>query len=175
MIKKYKSFYTERLLLRAASSEDADLVYILLNTPKWKEFIGDRNVNNLDDAKRYIDERMIPQYERLGYGNYTMIRKADEVKMGFCGLYDREGLEGVDIGFAILPEFECKGYTYEAAKLMMDIGFNTIGLSMIQGITSKKNIASQALLKKLGLTFKGPVSLPDDEEEILLFQKQSDR
>lgn len=174
MIKKYKSFDTERILLRAASLEDADLVFNLLNTPKWKEFIGDRNVNNQDDAKQYIEERMIPQYERLGYGNYTMIRKADKVKMGFCGLYDREVLEGVDIGFAILPEFEGKGYTFEAASLMMDIGFNTIGLSTIQGITSKKNTASQALLRKLGLEFIGPFLLPDDDEEILLFQKKSE-
>ena len=102
-----------------------------------------------------------------------MIRKSDQVKMGLCGLYDREGLESVDIGFAILPEFEGQGYTYEASSFMLDLGFNTFGLSKIQGITSKVNIASQNLLQKLGLESMGEVSLPNDEEEVLLYQKTS--
>ena len=36
--------------------------------------------------------------------------------MGSCGLYDREGLDGVDIGFAFLPQFEGQGFGFEAAK-----------------------------------------------------------
>lgn len=171
MVKKYDIFETERLILRATEESDADLVLKILNTPKWTRYIGDRNVHSLDEAAMYIKERMLPQYNRLGYGNYCMIRKSDQVKMGLCGLYDREGLESVDIGFAILPEFEGQGYTYEASSFMLDLGFNTFGLSKIQGITSKINIASQNLLQKLGLESMGEVSLPNDEEEVLLYQK----
>lgn len=46
----------------------------------------------------------------------TVIRKLDNVKIGTCGLYDREGIDGVDIGFAFLPEYEKKGFAFENAN-----------------------------------------------------------
>lgn len=59
---------------------------------------------------------MRPQFERLGFGNYIMIRKSDGIKLGSCGLYDREGLDGIDIGYALMPQFERQGYAIEAAS-----------------------------------------------------------
>ena len=38
---------------------------------------------------------MTPQFERLGYSNYTLIRKQDNQKIGTGGLYDRLGLKGL--------------------------------------------------------------------------------
>lgn len=174
MIKKYEVLETDRLRLKAVSLDDAKLVLDVLTMPKWKEFIGDRNINDEEDAITYIKERMLPQYEKIGYGNYCVIRKSDDAKMGFCGLYDREGLESVDIGFAILPEYEGKGYTYEAARCMLSFGFDTLGIKLIQGITSKENIASQRLLEKIGLESKGEVRLPNEDEDLLLYNKISD-
>lgn len=171
MVKKYDVFETDRLYLKATDLDDSKLLLELLNTPKWIRFIGDREVHDIHAAKQYIRDRMLPQYERLGYGNYCMIRKTDKMKMGFCGLYDREGLDSVDVGFAILPEYEGQGYTFEAASFMLDFGFNTLNLSMIQGITDKENIASQRLLEKLGLKSKGTVLLPGDTEETIVYQK----
>jgi ribosomal-protein-alanine N-acetyltransferase len=171
MVKKYDLFETDRLYLKATDLADSKLLLELLNTPKWIRFIGDRDVHDIRAAKKYIQDRMLPQYERLGYGNYCMIRKHDETSLGFCGLYDRDGLDSVDVGFAILPAFEGQGYTFEAASFLLDFGFNTLNLSMIQGITAKDNIASQRLLEKLGLESKGTIFLPDDTEETILYQK----
>jgi len=108
----YKEFETERLIIKPTSEKDGEFIFELLNTPKWIEFIGDRNVKSVEDAKEYIQNKMTSQLERLGYSNYTLIKKPDGVKIGTCGLYDREGLEGIDIGFAFLPEYEKKGYAY---------------------------------------------------------------
>lgn len=166
----YTFFETDRLNLRATHLEDAEFVLKILNMPKWKLYIGDRNVHTKEEASDYIKERMLPQLERIGYGNYTMIRKSDGAKIGLCGLYDREGLDGVDIGFATLPAFEGKGYTYEAASFILEKAFDTFNLNQVQGITSKKNIASQHLLEKLGLKNMGEVHLPGDEEALYLFQ-----
>ena len=91
----YKTFETERLILRPTTVDDAKMILDLLNSPKWIQNIGDRNVNNLDEAKAYIEAKIKPQLRRLGYSNYTLIRKSDNQKVGSCGLYDREGLEGV--------------------------------------------------------------------------------
>lgn len=168
-MKKYKTFETERLFLKPTSIDDAKFVLELLNTPKWIKNIGDRNVKTLEDAKKYINERMIPQLERLGYSNYTVIRKADHVKIGSCGLYDREGLEGIDIGFAFFPAYEKKGYAYEAATRLKNAAFNEFGLQTINAITIKDNVASQRLLERLGLKQIKSMKLFDKDEELLVY------
>lgn len=78
-----------------------------------------------------------------------MIRKKDHQKIGICGLYDREGLEGIDIGFALLPEYEKTGFVFEAANKLKDAAFNEFEIKVISAITTKDNISSQKLLEKM--------------------------
>lgn len=166
----YKTFETERLLIRPVEEEDAEFVLELLNTPKFLELIGDREVRDIDQAKQYIRKKMLPQLYRLGFGNYAVVRKTDGVLLGTCGLHDREGLEGVDIGFAFLPQHEGKGYAYESAVRLKQAALEDFGIKQILGITSKANLASQKLLLKLGLQFERTITLPKEEEEILLYR-----
>lgn len=168
-MKRFDTLQTERLWLKLATLEDASFILKLLNTPKWKQFIGDRHVYTLEEAENYIKERMLPQHHKLGYGNYIVIDKESNVKMGSCGLYDRDGVEGLDIGFAFLPDYEGKGYAYESARMVMDLAINELNTNKISGITDKENFSSQKLLKKLGLKFKKMITLPNEDEEIMLF------
>lgn len=80
-------------------------------------------------AKGYIEHRVLSQYKRLGYSSFTIIRKSDHEKLGVCGIYEREGLDSKDIGFAFLPEFEGQGFGYEAASALRDAAFKEFGLS----------------------------------------------
>lgn len=166
----HKTFDTERLHLRPANTEDAAFILKLLNTPKWFQYIGDRNVRTLEAAEKYIKERMLPQLERLGFGNYTVIRKVDGVKLGCCGIYDREGLEVVDIGFSFLPEFEGMGYAYESAVCVKEAAFIVFNLKKIGAITLEDNTASRKLLEKLGLQFLKMIQVGDDPEELCYYE-----
>lgn len=170
--KEYKTFETERLLIRPTAVEDAKLIFRILNTPKWLKFVGDRKVYSEEDAAAYIKNKMIPQLLQLGYSNNTIIRKEDEQKIGICGLYKRDGLETVDIGFAYLPEFEGMGYGYEAANRILQAASLDFHISEVCGITVKENIASQRLLEKLGLKHTKMVTLPGDEVELLYYEKK---
>ena len=167
--RRYFTYETERLRVRPTSEEDAGFIVELFNTPKWLKFIGDRNVKTLEDAKTYIQNKMLPQLKRLGYSNYTVIRKEDNCKIGSCGLYDREGLEGIDIGFAFLPEYEGKGYAYEASIVLKNAAFSKFEITELRAITVKENISSQKLLERLGLSLEGTTKLPGGEEELLLY------
>ena len=165
----YKIFETERLLIKPTLEEDAVFILELLNTPKWIKYIGDRNVKTVASAKEYIKTKMLPQLKKLGYSNYTVIRKVDSVKIGTCGIYDRDGIEGVDIGFAFLPKYEKNGYAFESVNQLKNKAFNEFGLPLINAITVKDNLASQKLLEKLGLTFIKKIHIPNDKEELLLY------
>jgi ribosomal-protein-alanine N-acetyltransferase len=164
-----KEIETVRLYLKATDIEDAPFILELFNTPKWIRFIGDRNVKDLASATEYIKSRMLPQMEAYGFGNYVLVRKEDGAKIGTCGLYKREGLDGVDIGFAMLPNFEGKGYSSEAAIKLKQLAKNEFHLERLNGITLPENAASRNLLEKLGLKLEGAIRLPNDIEDLLLY------
>lgn len=162
-------YETERLFLTPTSVKDAEFILELLNTPKWIQFIGDRNVKNLADAEHYIQTKILPQYEKKGFGNYTVSLKENNVKIGSCGLYDREGVDGIDIGFAFLPAYEKMGYAYESASKVKELALNEFKLDQLSAITDKLNLGSQKLLEKLNLNYSEIITLPNSNEELLLY------
>lgn len=168
----YSIFETERLLLRPFATTDAAFILKLLNSPKWLQYIGDRNVHTEEEAAAYIQQRMIPQLEKLGYGNNLVIRKEDNALMGACGLYERPGLPIVDIGFAFLPEYEGKGYGYEAASCLLRAGKEKFGLTKVCAITTTDNTVSQKLLNKLGLQYIKMVQVEPGKDELMYYEKE---
>ena len=170
----YKRFETERLKIRPANEEDASFYLELLNSPKWIKYVGKRDVKTEEEAQQYIRDKMMSQLERLGYSNYTIIRKEDDEKIGCCGLYDREGLDGVDIGFALLTAYEKRGYALEAATAIKEAAINEFGIQKLKAITIKENTASQKLLEKLGLRYVKAIKIAADAEEVMLYELPRD-
>lgn len=165
-----KTYETERLIIKLVDLNDAEFLMKLVNTEKWLKNIGDRNIHNLEDAQKYVREKNLPQIERLGFGNAVVILKGSNAKIGTVGLYDREGIDGVDIGFAFLEEYEGKGYAYESAKKMMDIGICDFGIKKVSAITLPGNFSSIKLIEKLGLKFKEVARIPNDTEDLNLYE-----
>lgn len=163
-----KVLETERLTLRLQTTEDADFILELVNDPSWLQFIGDRGVRTVEDAREYI-LNSINMYEKSGFCFYLVERKEDNIPLGICGLVKRDALEDVDIGFAFLPTYWGKGYAYEAASAVLAYGLDTLGLKRIVAITTQDNHASAKLLEKVGLKFERLVQLSNDEEELRLF------
>ncbi len=168
-MRSFLQFETERLQLRPTSRYDAAFILALFNSPKWLRFIGDRQVRSMQQVEIYIAEKIEPQFGRLGYGNYTVVNKVDGCKIGSCGLYDRIGLDGIDLGFAFLPEFEGKGFAFEAANRLKKAAFENFSLTKLSAITTPDNLSSQKLLDKLGFQFVNSFSLPDDIDELWLY------
>ena len=164
-----KVLETDRLILRRLTVDDAPFILALLNDPAWIKYIGDRGVRTIDDARANILNVHIATYERLGFGFYLTERKSDGAPIGLCGLIHREGLEDVDIGFALLPDFRAGGYASEAALAVMAYANNDLKLTRIVGITSHDNVSSIKLLEKIGLKFERMVTLPKIEGEVMLF------
>jgi ribosomal-protein-alanine N-acetyltransferase len=167
-----KVYETERLIIRPMSPEDRDLIFELYNAPKFIQYIGDRHIKTLDDAENYIVNKFLPQIERLGFGNYLILTKEGNEKIGGVGIFEREGLDILDIGYSLLERFEGKGYAYEAAQKVKSIGMEDFGLSKISAIISKDNFSSQKLIEKLGLKFKKHVTLPDEDEELNYYETE---
>ncbi len=160
---------TDRLFLRKLTMEDAKFMLDLLNQPSFIQFIGDRKVRTLEDARAYILNGAVKSYELHGFGLYLTALKDSGVPIGICGLVKRDALPDADIGFAFLPLFWLQGYAFESASAVMNYGKNVLGLPRIVGITSPDNIGSIRVLEKIGLRFERMVRLSEDDIELKLF------
>lgn len=166
------TYETERLLIKPTDLEDLDFLVEILNTPKYYQYIGDRNVRTKEDAENYFNERIFPQYKKLGFGNYTVMLKSDGTKIGFCGVYVRPNLEVPDIGFAFFEEYEGKGYAFESADFIKNLVNKEFHINKLGGITVAYNHSSRRLLEKLGLTFQKKIFLEGDSEELMYYEIQ---
>ncbi|MBL7961856.1 GNAT family N-acetyltransferase [bacterium] len=160
---------TERLTIRELITDDSEFILKLVNTPTWLKFIGDRGVKNLDDAKKYIENGPVKSYADNGFGLYLMELKNEKTPIGMCGLIKRDFLSDPDIGFALMPEYEGKGYGYESASAVLSYGQRQLRLEKIVAITVRENANSIRLLEKIGLREEGTVVYPGTDEELLLF------
>lgn len=151
---------TNRLRIRWLERDDAAFILALVNDPDWIRHIGDKNVRDLDDARRYIAEGPVAMYERHGFGLNAVVLKATGEPIGICGILKRESLEWPDLGFAFLPAHRGRGYAHEAAAAVMGHARSVLGLGRIAAVVSPGNDDSVRLLEKLGLRFSH--ALDDD-------------
>lgn len=164
-----KILETTRLLLREFTLEDAPFVLELVNTPTWLQFIGDRGVRNLEDARHFLENGNLKSYAEYGFGFYAVGIKESETLIGMCGLVKRDSLDDVDIGFAFLPDAAGKGYGYEIASATLTYAKETLKLQKVIAIVNPENKASIGLIEKLGLVYEKRILLPPTGKELLLF------
>lgn len=163
---------TSRLLISKFTIKDAPFFLELVNTPHWIKYIGDRGIKNIEQAEDKIKEGHLKSYREHGFGFYKLLLKEEDLKpIGTAGLIKRDSLDHVDIGFAMLPDYEGKGYGYESASEIMILAKKMFKLEKLVAITLPTNISSINLLEKLGMVYEKTVKPFDDDEELLLFAK----
>ncbi len=160
---------TERLLLREITPDDATFILELLNSPDWLKNIGDRNIRTVEDARNYLIYRIFLICRTKGFSFYVLQDKATNSKFGICGLIKRDYMQDVDIGYALLPAYFHKGYAIEAGRAVVDFAKQTLNLPRLAAIVIETNEPSIRLLEKLGMRFERRISVPQDNEELMLF------
>jgi RimJ/RimL family protein N-acetyltransferase len=156
----------KNLHLRQLTESDASFMLSLLNSPGWLEHIGDRGVKTLEAAKAYILNGPAKSFAENGFGTYLVELISGGEAIGICGLIKRPGLDDVDIGFAFLPEYEGKGYAFEAAQAVLAEAVSDLGLKRVVAITTVANSRSIRLLEKLGFRYEKNIRIPGDPEEL---------
>lgn len=137
-------------MIRPLTKGDADFILKIVNSEGWLKYIGDRNIKNSGDAQNYI--RKILANDKYFYSVFQLKETGDTI--GIISFLYRDNQAHPDIGFAILPEFEKKGYSFEAARKYLDEIIKETSIDKIIGITLPGNTKSIKLLEKLGLAFE---------------------
>lgn len=152
---------TERMVIRKFNLGDAIFIIHLMNTPGWLQFIGDRNMKSIDDAKNYLVSGPLQSYEEHGFGLWMVELINSKTPIGMCGLLKRETLEDIDIGYALLPDYVGQGYAFEMAAATLLHAKNNLKINKVVAITDGNNVKSIGLLNKLGLQFEREIEHAD--------------
>lgn len=153
---------TQRLLITSLKREDNEFILELVNTEGWLKFIGNRNINTVEEACAYIEK--INNNKNIRYWVVRLMQ--DKTAIGIVTLIKRDNLQYPDIGFAFLPQFAKNGYAYEATKAVLDYILQRTNYKQIVAITIPGNARSIGLLKKLQFHFEKSIV---DKEELQLY------
>jgi RimJ/RimL family protein N-acetyltransferase len=88
----------------------------------------------------------------------------NKTAIGICGLFKRDTIEDIEIGFALLPQLEGHGYAFESASVILAQAQDQHKLTRVTAVCKPDNLPSIKLLEKLG--FKTTASMrpgPDGE------------
>jgi ribosomal-protein-alanine N-acetyltransferase len=164
---------TSRLTLSQLTLSDYPFIIVLLNTPGWLQFIGDRNVHNEEQAKAYLTNGPIKSYNEFGFGLMKVSLTGTNQPMGLCGLLKREALPHPDLGFAFLPQFNGQGFALEAATAIVQHVRNELGVQTILAIVQPDNTRSIQLLEKLKFQYERDFSFPGSTENLSVYNSLS--
>ncbi|GAA4733852.1 GNAT family N-acetyltransferase [Flavisolibacter ginsenosidimutans] len=158
---------TTRLLLGEIAENDHAFILELLNTKGWLQFIGDRKVRTKEEAVQYIKKILA-----IGTIKYWVVRLRDtKAAIGIVSFLKRDYLEHFDLGFAFLPQYEGKGYAFEAAGEVLKRARENHPIVLATTIAENKK--SIALLLKLGFVFKEQVVNGKDRLHVYTTQETS--
>ncbi len=139
---------TDRLHIRPVTLEDADFMLKLLNSPGFIRFIGDRQVRTVEEAEDYIDKLI----KDPGITYWVIRNKETKDCLGVVTWVKRDYLPAPDLGYALLPEFEGKGYAFEASQTWLT--YQKREHASVLAICQADNASSIKLLLKLGFSLQ---------------------
>ena len=113
-----------------------------------RKFVPDEVFNSLEETSEVVNQIINCYDSEDGPFVYAVIRKKDDVNLGYVQLVKIE--EGWEIGYHIAEIYTGNGYATEAVYLFLDYIKNTTDLKQIIGIALAANKASRRVLEKCG-------------------------
>lgn len=142
----------DRLRLRCWREEDREAFAALNADPRVMEFFPSRLSRLESDA---MVDRIEAHFEEHGFGLWAIEVRGVASFVGFTGLsiprFQAPFMPCVEIGWRLGFEHWGRGFASEAARLALDHGFGTVGLSEIVSFTAAANLRSRAVMERLGM------------------------
>ncbi|AOO83362.1 GNAT family N-acetyltransferase [Bosea vaviloviae] len=149
------SFETDRLLVRPCSMADFAACLAMDRDPEvTKHVVGPWH--DPERHERFLRERIQKPFgSGLGYWS-LFARPQPEQFLGWVLLIPYDGVgPDIEIGWRLNRSAWGKGYATEAARLIVEHAFRTVGLGRIAADIDPANSASMRVSEKLGLAFIG--------------------
>ena len=158
---------TERLTLRAPAPRDADAFVAFYQSERAK-FVG--GPKTAREAWNFFGTE-IGHWAIRGYGMFTVTRKGDDAALGIVGHWYPHGWPETEVGWVLFDEtVEGTGIAFEAAKAVVDHGWNALGWTEMVSYIDHGNDRSVALAERLGAYLDPDAAAPAKEQGIWVFR-----
>ena len=121
-----------------------------------------------EETKKFI-ERIKEHFIQNGFGLYAVDKLLNNEFIGFIGFmkqnFESDFTPCIEIGWRISAENWNNGYATEGAKRCLEFGFKSLELTEIYSFTSKINIKSEKIMKKIGMKKTGEFDHPKIEKK----------
>ncbi|HEX5596569.1 MAG TPA: GNAT family protein [Micromonosporaceae bacterium] len=144
---------TERLLLRPLTADDVDALLAYRSRPDVCRYVPfepmTREVINERLATVWARHELTDEGQSLTLG--VVEAKTDEL-VGDVVLFWHSRLHGGgELGYVVNPDFGGSGYATEAARAVLALGFEELGLHRIVARIEERNEPSARLARRLGM------------------------
>ena len=147
---------TERLLLREFVEGDWPAVLSCQQDQRYLRYYPWTERTEAD-ARAFVEMFLGWQHEEPRRRFQLAITFKDDGRLiGNCGIRRKPGNDWeADIGYELDPGYWGTGYATEAARALVNFGFNALGLSRISSRCIADNVASALVLERLGFRLEG--------------------
>lgn len=139
----------ERITLCTIEEEDVEVIQRAYNEPAFQQGFLIDSPKNRRMIETRIEERVVGDDDSV----YLLVC-IDGDAVGGVSLRDVRQSHGM-LAYWLLPDERGQGYTTEAAALLLDHAFDTMGLHRVFAWTIDDNEASQRVLRHLGFVHEG--------------------
>ena len=139
---------TERLILRSFRGEDVDRMEQLFATPDFMRF----SLGVFTERKQtvaFIDK--VRGWDRAGIpSQFAVVLHDAPVIIGYCGFFHHleHGIEDIEIGYRLNPDYWNRGFITEAARVVRDHGFRDWKLPRVISLVHPENLPSRRVAEK---------------------------
>ncbi|KAJ5777433.1 hypothetical protein N7520_000679 [Penicillium odoratum] len=140
----------------------------LWNTDLCIRSCGPTSVVDPESASEFIRNRILADYARNKHGIFLVLLQHDTGLLPPTPIGTVSLMKGAppnrhylapDIGYAIIPEMNGRGYATEAAKGLMEYAKKELGITDFFGFCNATNSHSRRVLEKIGMDFRGVAAL----------------
>ena len=154
-------FTSNRLGFRKWNNEDIDDLYELCSDEKVMEHFP--SVLSKKECEDFL-QRLQDHYEKNGHSYFAVEVLDTGENIGFIGLalqdYESEFTPAVDVGYRLKTSAWGKGYATEGAERCLKHAFEDLNLDRVIATCVEQNIASEKVMKKIGMEKKGHFNHP---------------
>lgn len=140
---------TERIILRKFTERDIEALFLILKDKEVNEFLPWFPVKNLEETKKFYEERFVSKYMEPQSYAYAICLKTDNFPIGYIKV-DME--DHHDFGYGLRKEFWHRGITTEAGKAVVE-QVKTDKLPYITATHDRNNPRSGNVMKNVGMTY----------------------
>lgn len=141
---------TDRLMLRLHTKEDADDILELRSDPDVMKYMDQHPPKDKTEVLANIKEIHKDFKDKKGI-NWTIKLKGSTEAIGYMSFWRIDhSNHRLEMGYALKKSHWNKGIAIEAGKAAIDFAFEKLKAHSIMANINPKNIASEALLQKLG-------------------------